>query len=279
MDRPEKLILLSDDSYLKVSRSTVFVGIGIMAFVMGIARIQTNVTLADLMLPIAALSTFWLFWTTLHIISELIHKFSTKRAINRLFEGKIWHRWQFHPDEWQGIVKTEYQMMSPKRGVNAYIGAVYSSIAGFVISAILVGVGKFVIKDEQAMPAILITAGAVLLLLLGVGLIQPIQKRYQAQKYRRKALQTLTPRVWFGAEGVYHEIFGFTSLKKLKGVSDHTRKLKTIKFTIEVTSFLGGAKSYSKLTHYVPVSFSVPTGHEQQASQLVRRYRQEQLSD
>ena len=139
-----------------------------------------------------------------------------------MFEKEIWQRWQLRSDEWQDIVEAEYQTMCPEGGAGAYIGAVYRSIAGLVISTILVGVGKYAIKDEQVMPIILICAVAVLVLFAGVGLFQPLQERNKAKKYRRKALRVLEPRVWFGAEGAYHEASGYTSLKELKNVNDHS---------------------------------------------------------
>jgi len=271
MDKPEKLILSNGESYFSLGRNGVLVGIGVMVLTGGIALTQTDATLADLLLPMAALSTFWLFWVAINIIIGLIHKFSAKRDINRLFEKEIWQHWQFRSDEWQGIVEAKYQTMYPKGGAGAYIGAVYSTIVGLVISTIMVGVGKYVIKDEQVMPTIFICAGAVLLLLVGAGLFQPIQERNNARKYRRKALRVREPRVWFGAEGVYHEAFGYTSLKELKDVNDRTKTLKTIKFTVKV--------SLPHSIHYQPVSFLVPSGYKQQAARLVRRYRQERLRD
>jgi hypothetical protein len=226
-----------------------------------------------------AISAFWLLWLAINITIGLIHRFSAKREINHLFENEIWGQWQFRSDEWQNLVNAEYRTMFPEGGAAAYIGAVYSSVAGLVISGILVAVGKFAIEDEQAMPIILISAGAVFLLFVGVGLFQPVNERNKARKYRQKALRTLEPRVWFGAEGVYHEAFGYTLLKELKSVKDRTKTLKTIEFTIKATTIIGGRGSSSESTYYQPVSFSVPSGHEGQAAQLVRRYRQERLRD
>jgi hypothetical protein len=276
MDKPEKLVL-NDESYFSMGRSGALAGIGMMIFAGGIALTQTDATLADLVLPFGALSIFWLAWVAINTIVGLIHRLSTKRDIDRFFEQEIWQHWQLRSDEWQGVVEAEYQTMCPEGGASAYIGAVYSTIAGLVVSAILVGVGKYVIKDEQAMPIILICAVAVVILLAGVGLFQPIQERNKARKYRRKALRVLEPRVWFGAEGVYHEASGYTSLKELRNVNDHTKTRQTIKFTIEVTT--GGGSSSPMATYHQPVSFAVPSGYEQQAARLVRRYRQERLRD
>jgi hypothetical protein len=120
------------------------------------------------------------------------------------------------------------------------------------------------------MPYFWFIAIALFLFMAGVGLYQPVQQRFKAQKFKRNALRFLTPRVWFGAEGVYHEALGYTSLENLEKVSDHTRSVKTIKFTTIVD---GGNES----DYFYPVSFTVPSGYEKQASQLVRRYRQERL--
>ncbi|MCJ7623453.1 MAG: hypothetical protein MUO76_08105, partial [Anaerolineaceae bacterium] len=79
-----------------------------------------------------------------------------------------------------------------------------------------------------------------------------------------KAQRILEPRVWFGSEGVYHEFFGYTSLKELYKVS-HSKRKKTIKFTLDYDGDIS------------LLEIPVPFGYEQQAAQLVRRYRQERL--
>ena len=278
MDKPEKLVL-NGEEYFSLGRNGALVGIVILLFVVGIALTQTEATLADLVLPMASISAIWFFWLGINIVIGLVHRFGTKREINRLFENEIWGQWQFRSDEWQSLVEAEYQSMFPEGGASAYVGAIYSSIAGLVIAGILVAVGKFAIKDVQAMPVILIVAVAVFLLFVGVGLFQPVQGRNKARKFRQKALQILEPRVWFGAEGVYHEAFGYTSLKELKNVKDRMKTLKAIEFTVKVTTIIGSSGFSSESTHYQPVSFPVPSGYEGQAAQLVRRYRQDRLRD
>ena len=213
MDRPEELVLY-DGVYFTRARGDALGGLTFMAFVIGIVLVMSDATLADLVLPIASLGVFWFVWVAFHGLIAWYHRSSDKRAIIRLFEGEIWAHWQFRAPEWQGIVDAEYQSTCPEEGLGAYMGAVYSSIFGLVIAAILVAVGKFAIKEPQAMPVIWISALAVFLLFLGIGLFQPIQNRRKAQRHRRKAQR---------------------------------------------------------------VSFSVPSGCEQQAAQLVRRYRQERL--
>jgi arginine exporter protein ArgO len=271
MDKPEKLVL-DDGSYFSEGRIGVFAGVAWMIFLGALALIEADVKLKDLVLPCGALSIFWLGWVAINTTVGLVHRNNDRRAINRLFKSEAWLHWQFPSAEWQGIVDVKYQSMLPEEGLAPYIGAVYSTIAGLVISVILILVGKFVIKYEEAMPMVLLSAGAVLLLMVGVGLFQPIQQRNKARKYRRKALRVSDPRVWFGAEGVYHEVFGYTSLKELEKITDHTRSAKTIKVKITM-----GGTSGSTYSH--PVSFAVPSGCEQQASELVCRYRQERLSE
>lgn len=274
MDRPKKLVL-DDGTYFKTGLNIALVGFGfVIVVIVGLALTHQleGATLADLALPIATIGTFWIVWLAIYIIIGSIHKFRDKRDISRLFEQEIWQHWQFRSDEWQSIIEAEYQEMYSK-GEGGYIGAVYSSITGLLLSVFMIVVGKLVIKDEQAMPIIFISAAVVLLLLVGIGLFQPLQERNKARIYRHKALRVLQPRVWFGAEGVYHETSGYTSLKELKKVS-HTKTRQTIKFTIEVTT---GGGDEPMATYDLPVSFAVPSGYEQQAAHLVRRYRQERL--
>ena len=275
MERPKKLVL-DDGSQFKVGRNTALAGFGFLIVVIGglaLTHQLEGATLTDLALPIGAIGTFWLVWLAYHIIVGSIHKFNDKRDINRLFEQEIWQIWQFRSDEWQNIVEAEYQEMVSE-GEGGYIGAVYSGIMGILFSVIIIVVGKFVIKDEQVMPFIFFVAAAVFLLLVGIGLFQPLQRRHVARTYRRKALRVLQPRVWYGAQGVYHETSGYTSLKELKKAS-HSKTRKTIKLTIEVTS--GGGGDEIMAAYNLPVSFAVPSGYEKQAAHLVRRYRQERL--
>ncbi len=56
---------------------------------------------------------------------------------------------------------------------------------------------QFAIKDPDIKPVMRITAVAIFLLLVGIGLFQPIGARYEAYRYRRKALRVADPRVWF----------------------------------------------------------------------------------
>jgi hypothetical protein len=274
MNKPEDLILSNGGSYFREGCIGALAGIGVMVFVGAIALTQTDATLADLVLPMAALSVFWLSWVAINIFVGWVHYLGTKRDVNRLFEKEIWQQWQFRSDEWQRIVEAEYQTMRPESGIGAYSGALYSTIAGLVFGIFLVGIGKFAIKDEQVMPIIFICAGAVVVLFAGAGLVQPLLTRRNAQRYRQKALRVREPRVWFGAEGIYHEALGYTSLKELKNVSDHIQARRTITFTTEVT--VGGGDE-PMTTFDQPTAFSVPSGCEQQAAQLVRRYRQERM--
>jgi hypothetical protein len=123
-----------------------------------------------------------------------------------------------------------------------------------------------------------ISSGVVFLLFLGAGLIQPIQARMQARQYRRRALRVTEPRVWFGADGIYHEAFGYTSLKELVKVGDHVKTRQAIRFTTEETTS-SGSDEPGPTTYRLPTLFHVPSGYEEQASRLIQRYRAERLSD
>jgi len=153
--------------------------------------------------------------------------------------------------------------------MQAYKGAVYSSIFGGIIALILFAVGLFVVDDPDVGSVILISAVAIFLLLVGIGLFQPVFARYKAYLYRHKALRVAEPRVWFGPDGIYHETLGYTSLKELVKVTDQTVSRKRIKFTQAVIT-----DTYdSSISYAVPV----PTGCEDRAARLVRRYRQERI--
>jgi hypothetical protein len=132
-------------------------------------------------------------------------------------------------------------------------------------------VGIFAIKDPEVKPGMWISAVAVFLVSLGAGLFQPLIARYNANRYRRKALRVSEPCVWFAFDGVYHEALGYTSLKELEKVTDRTRSRKAIQFTLTIST--------DTSTSSVPYLFSVPAGCEERAGRLVRRYRQERLRE
>ncbi len=98
---------------------------------------------------------------------------------------------------------------------------------------------------------------------------QPVVARYNAQRYARKALYVPEPRVWFAADGVYHETLGYTSLKELEKVTDSTRSRQAIVFTLTIST--------DTSTDSVAYPFPVPSGCEEQAGRLVRRYRRERI--
>ena len=209
MDKPKKLVL-DDGSYFGLGCSTGLVGMAIVAFAMGLALTQAGATLKDLVLPMGALSTGMLFWVGLNAIIGFAHRFGDRLGINRLFKQDIWQVWQFRSDEWQGIVQAKYQGMRPEEGLSAYVGAVYSGIVGLVLGAILIVVGEFVVKVDVGFPIFTVVAVALLILMIGVGLFQPVKERWYARKYRRRSLRVQEPRFWFGPDGVYHETLGYT---------------------------------------------------------------------
>ncbi len=112
--------------------------------------------------------------------------------------------------------------------MEAYVGAVYSSFFGLVFAAIMIAIGTFVIQEPQEKTILQICAVAVFLLFLGAGLFQPVLARYNARRYRHKALRVPEPHVWFTSDGIYHETLGYTSLKDLEKV---TTRLDPIRFS------------------------------------------------
>ncbi len=198
MNKPAKLVY-SDKASFTLARGDVLVFLVIIVFVFGIALTSTDATILDLAVPCAALSSLWFFWIGLLGIVAWIHRIGEKRAINRMFTGEIWECWQFNTAEWQALVIAECNLISPiDEGLKPYLGAVYSSIFGIIIATIMVAVGIFAIEDPVVKDAMWIGAVSVFLLLLGIGLFQPLMTRYHAFRYHRKALQLSEPHVWFG---------------------------------------------------------------------------------
>jgi hypothetical protein len=269
MDRPAKLAF-SDEATFTFLRGEILIPvlIGISVFIA--VLVTTDATLIDLALPFGAMSVGWLGWTVLLGLIALGHLLWEKFAINRMFAGEIWECWQFSSQAWQARVEAQCNLISPEdEGLSAYAGVIYSSIVGIIIAIILIAVGMFAIEDPEIRIGIWFMAGEAFLLFLGAGLIQPILARYNANHYRRKCLRVAQPRVWFASDGIYHEALGHTSLKELVKVTDQTKSRNTIQFTLAVST--------ESSTDLVAIPIPVPSGFEEHAGRLVRRYRQERL--
>ena len=269
MKKPAKLAF-SDEATFKLTRGFVLIPFGIITFVFVLVLVTTDATLSELVIPCVGTSGLGFIIGGGSGIVALGYRIAELRAINRMFAGEIWECWQFRSSEWQALVEAECNLISPKdEGLEAYVGAVYSSIFGIILAIILIAVGAFAM-DEPALKSMMwIIAAAVFLLLLGIGLFQPMVARYNANRYRRKCLLVAEPRVWFASGDIYHEALGHTSLKELEKVTDQTRSRKAIQFTLEVST--------KSSTYLVSIPFPVPAGCEERAGKLVRRYRYERL--
>ncbi|MGB2962390.1 MAG: hypothetical protein WBB69_00200 [Anaerolineales bacterium] len=269
MDKPANLVF-SDEASFTFVRGEILIPIVIVTFGFIAALVTSEGTLAELALPCTAISVGWLGWVGILGLITWGHRFGEKRSINRMFAGEIWECWRFPSSAWQALVEAECNLISPKdEGLKAYVGAVYSSIVGIVLAIILFAVGMFAVEEPELKIAMWITAIVVFLVLLGIGLFQPMVARYNANRYRRKSLRIAEPRVWFASDGIYHETLGHTSLKDLEKVTDQTRSRKAIQFTLAVST--------ETSTDLVAIPFPVPSGCEERAGRLVRRYRQERL--
>jgi hypothetical protein len=269
LEKPVKLAF-SDEATFTLTRGIVLVPFITIAIGFVLTLTTTNVTLTELIVPCVGTSGMGFIVVGIFGSVALGHRIVELRAINRMFAGEIWECWQFRSAEWQALVEAECNLISPQdEGVKAYVGAVYSSIFGIIIAIILIAVGVFAIKEPEIKSMMWIIAVVVFLLLLGIGLFQPSVARYNANRYRRKALLVAEPRVWFASDGIYHETLGYTSLKELEKVTDQTKSRKSISFTLTLST-----PTYNSSMSY---PFSVPIGCEEQAGRLVHRYRQERL--
>jgi len=268
MDKPTKLAF-SDEATFRFSRAEILIPI-IMVTSVFIAVLVTGATLAELVLPLIAVSGIASIVIGLFGSVSLGHRISENFQINRMFSGEIWECWQFSSSEWQTEVESVCNLISPKDdGENAYSGVIASSIFGFVIAVILYVITFFAFKEPEIKIAMRYVAVGLFFLMVGVGYFQPKVAKKEADRYRRKALRIREPRVWFGPDGVYHETLGHTSLKELYKVTDQTKSRNRIQFTLVVTS----ADSDDVVKYRTPV----PSGCKERAGDLVRRYRQERL--
>jgi len=269
MEKPTQLAF-SDQATFTFFRLEILIPIVIIASGFIIVLVTGDASLADLALEIAIFSALCLGWVGIFVAIAWGHRLWETWAINRMFAGEIWECWQFSSSAWLARVEADCNLISPEDdGQNPYSGVIASSIFGLIIASIMIAITFFAIKDPEIKVALRISAGFVFLLLVGIGLFQPLADKYRAGRYRQKALRIAEPHVWFGPDGIYHETLGHTSLKELHKVTDQTRSRKAIQFTVVVSS-----DSYDDL---VKVRFPVPSGSEEQAARLVLRYRQERL--
>jgi len=274
MNKPDKLVF-SDEATFTFFRGEVLIPIIMISvgFLVALftSREPLSATLAAMVLPCAALSAGWLGWVGLLALIAGGHRFGEKRSIDKMFAGQIWECWQFTSSEWLALVESECNLISPKdEGAKAYVGALYSSIFGAIFAIILIAIGLFAIKDPQLKIMFWFIAGVVFLVFLGAGLFQPIVARHKADRYRSTSLRFAQPRVWFAPGGIYHEALGYASLKDLVRITDRSKSQRTMQFTVEYST-----ESYDDL---VSIPIRVPSGCEERAAVLARRYRQERLN-
>jgi hypothetical protein len=271
LEKPAKLAF-SDEATFTLARGIVLAPFVTIVVGLVLTLATTDATLTELIVPCVGTSGIGFILGGILGIVTLGHRIAEMRAINRMFAGEIWECWQFPSSEWQALVEAECNLISPKdEGVNAYVGIVFSSIVGMIIAIILIAVGVFAIDEPEIKSMIWIIAVAVFLLLFGIGLFQPMTARYDAYRYRQKALRVFEPRVWYASDGVYHETLGHISVQEMTEVSDQTRSQKAIRFTLLIDT----DTSTSTVSYPLPV----PAGCVERASRLVRRYRQERLCD
>ena len=269
MNKPAKLAF-SDEASFRLARGIVLIPFAIISFGFILVLVTTDAALTELAIPCIGTSAIGIIWVGILGLVALGHRQAEKRAIDRMFAGEIWECWQFRSSDWQALVEAECSLISPEdEGLSAYVGAVYSSIVGIIIAVIIAAVGAFVIDEPELKSIIWITAIAVFLLLLGIGLFQPMVARYNAYRYRRKALRVAEPRVWFASDGIYHETLGYTSLQGLIKVTDQTKSRQAIRFNLKIST--------DESSDLVAYRFPVPAGCEERAAKLARRYRQERL--
>ena len=271
MDRPAKLAF-SDEATFRLNQGVVIIPLVIIAVVFILALVTTDATPTELLVPCVGTSGIGFIVVGIFGSVALGHRIAEIIAINRMFAGEIWECWQFRSSEWQTLVEAECNLINPKDdGLSPYAAVINSSIFGAILALIMLAIIHFAVKDPDVKPSLQFTAVGIFLLLVGIGLFEPIVIRYNENRYRSKALRVAEPRVWFASDGVYHETLGHTSLKELEKVTDQTRSRKAIRFTLSVST--------DSSTDLVRVPFPVPVGCEERASKLVRRYRQEQINE
>ena len=267
MKKPTKLAF-SDEATFSLTRGIILIPFIIITFGFVLALVTTDMPLTELIIPCVGVVGIGFITVGMYGSVALGHRIAEIHGINQMFAGEIWECWQFRASEWQALVEADCSLISPKdEGPKAYVGAVYSSIFGIILAVIFVALGVFVIDDPDTKSMFWFIAVAVFLLLLGIGLFQPTVARYKANRYRRKALRVAKPRVWFASKGIYHETLGHTSLKELIKVTDQTKSRKAIRFNLKIST--------DESSNLMVYHFPVPTGYEERAGRLVRRYRQE----
>jgi len=269
MDKPTNLAF-SDYATFRFFRAEIMFFIGLIASALILARVTSDEPLASVTLSEAVMSGLCPVWVGVFVVGAWGYRVWEKISINRMFRGEIWECWQLSSSEWKSKVEAVCNLMSPvDEGKETYSGVIASSIIGLVLGLILFAVSIFAVKDPVVKIPMRYAAVGLFLFMIGVGFFQPMVEKNNADRYRRKALKFPEPRIWFGPKGIYHEALGHTSLKELHKVTDQTKSREAIQFTLVVST-----ESSDDL---VKIRFPVPSGCEERASRLVRRYRTERL--
>ncbi len=267
MDKPSGLAF-SDEGTFRFLRAEIMIPGVIIASGFILVMLTMETPFAGLGIPALAMGAAWLGWIGLFVVIAWGHRLWETRAIRRMFADEIWECWQFSTSEWEQNVDSVCNLISPKdEGKDAYSGVIASSIYGFVIAVILFVITFFAFDEPEMKIAMRVVAVGIFLFMIGVGIFQPVAARKKADRYRRKALRIKEPRVWFGPDGTYHETLGHTSLKELHKVTDQTKSRKRIQFTL--------VYSTDRVDELVQFHSAVPSGCDERASRLVRRYREE----
>jgi len=269
MDKPSRLAF-SDYATFRLLRAEIIYYFGFMISVFTLVLIGTDGPVKDLALPAAVFGGIGLVLIGIFFVAAWIYRMGEQYQVKRMFAGEIWECWQFSAQEWEAEVESVCSLINPKDdGIPDYMGVVNSSIFGAVIAIIMAAIGFFVVKDPLIKKALWIAAGAVFLLSAGAGAVEPLVLKNKADRYRRKALQFREPRVWFSADGIYHEALGHASLKGLFKVTDQTKSRKAIQFKRRIKT--------DESDDVDVITSPVPAGCEERAGRLVLRYRRERL--
>lgn len=249
-------------------------GLAFMFLVLFVTWVNTDASISDLWLPAAAIGSFWVLWIVLHAAIAAVHRWRERREIARLMASDHWAVWQFDANEWAQVVDHAAAEMSPGEGAGIYVGAVYSGALGLVAATAIVVVGLTALAGDESVSVIWWIAGAVLIGLTLVGIWQPLGERRAARRYHARAMRCREPRLWFTEHGIRHESLGYTDLRDLQRVENHTKSSGAITFVVLHTTVysLGGINTRS--TDDWPIDVIVPVSYRAgAATDLVRRYR------
>ena len=191
------------------------------------------------------------------------------RQIKQFLAGELWASWQYTAEEWRNFNDLRFAGILDRTKPAQPL--TYSIVVGIVVTIVLVIVALVGVSADLK-PILLLIAGITLVIVVGSGVLSAMNMRASVRRQYDKQMRIKAPRVFLGADAVYHEIDGYFSLRRLVSGEYFPHKIPP-EIVLRAWQQVGGGRNRS--TVLLSESIPVPHGHEDEGATLVQRYQQQ----